>query len=737
MHLKRFSSELKAEANAIDIDSIIQNREIVGGYTVDNYNSLDLDDAILLERKGENYLAIVTIADISESIKINSNLYNEAFQRVETIYRKAFNIPMLPRSLSEAKLSLNMEGIKPSITFYVETDKLGNILNTEIKETAFKSSGRITYELFDKIKDDSSDSRSELFQEMTNFATILLEMRRQKGALAIYDLKQGLMSNEEGVIIHLDKSCSYNSYIVVQEFMILTNKAIARFAAENNIPLLYRNHNVKSLAPGRADIIGQINNALINHNYLGALIDKIKFWFQKANYGPILEGHYGLNEPAYTHVTSPIRRFADLINHILIKNYLHNKAQDFDTDKLLEISKHINDIVILHKENESEFFKERVISSGNQKINNMDLKEIYKLEEYEFINVLRASAINENCNDNVKHTIFRKTIEKNLSFKAIYVILAKAPNTGNWREVKINTLKFVYSQSGYAFSLVNVLLQKGIISSFNFEERGVNNSFLCVGVGIVNDKIIRSKDSIGTRKKDAQHLAASDFLRNYLELPIEEFIEFNLNAENIENSASFENSNMELSELEFEPIRQGNQIPPGYSSSINYVGQLVEYCQTHKNVPEANYIFSKTGADHLPVITCKASVIIEGQLFESEASAGNNKASKQVAAYIILTQLEEVFNKPDLVIKAENSDNINKSNLDINYIGLLNEYCTKHNLPIPEFYFKQIGEAHQSVFQCNFDFLIDGKTVKFEGLASSKKEAKKKAAENCVDFLKL
>ena len=126
--------------------------------------------------------------------------------------------------------------------------------------------------------------------------------------------------------------------------MILTNKTLAWYCAKNEIPILYRNHSVRQSAPGRSDILNQINTALLNSQYLESLRNRSVLSFNRAKYSPYVEGHYGLNEPVYSHFTSPIRRLADLINHHMLKAWIHKDENLFKFNELIDLSEHIHQV---------------------------------------------------------------------------------------------------------------------------------------------------------------------------------------------------------------------------------------------------------------------------------------------------------------------------------------------------------------------------------------------------------
>ena len=114
----------------------------------------------------------------------------------------------------------------------------------------------------------------------------------------------------------------HRSHLLIQEFMILANRAVAQWLADQDIPALYRNHTARAISPDRETM----NQTLMTLGSGAAIRKRLTSWLNRAEYGPALVGHFALNLPAYCHFTSPIRRLADLINHRIVKALL--KQQD-------------------------------------------------------------------------------------------------------------------------------------------------------------------------------------------------------------------------------------------------------------------------------------------------------------------------------------------------------------------------------------------------------------------------
>ena len=301
--------------------------DMIKGVTIDDTATRDMDDAVWAEPSGDGWHVVVMIADVTKLVPFHSGIDQLAMARVETRYYASGNSPMLPRRLADQELSL-WPG-KPKDVLVIDMvlgDDLG-ILETKLSRGTMVSEAKLSDSEIPGILSDKGHPQHAVIERMSRLASGLMARRRNRGALVFYDLKRGLVTGEEGSLRQLRRREDTIGYVIIQELMILANMAVAEYTVKNDIPILYRNHTARSAAPEREDLMKLLEStAVVPVENLAAIRHTTHMMFNKAEYGAAIMGHFGLNLAAYTHFTSPIRRYADLVNHRQIRAHVNNRA---------------------------------------------------------------------------------------------------------------------------------------------------------------------------------------------------------------------------------------------------------------------------------------------------------------------------------------------------------------------------------------------------------------------------
>ncbi|MGI6768479.1 MAG: ribonuclease R [Bacilli bacterium] len=349
----KFSEETLKEAESLDrnIDSEAAKRRkptLTKIITIDGEDAKDLDDAVGIKKlENGNFLLGVYIADVSYYIKENGAIDQEAFQRGTSVYLLNRVIPMLPPLLSNNLCSLNPGIEKLVIACEMEIDANGKVVNSEVFPSAIKSTHRMTYTNVNKIlaKDEELIARFKDIHEdlllMRELREILNRMRFDRGALD-FDVPEGkIIVDEEGNpvdIIAFERGIGER---IIEEFMLIANETVASRIFHLDLPFIYRIHEEPNQV--KLENFKQLSSGLgyrsfkrkVNSRQLQEFLDNIKEEdsflktlllrsMAKAIYHERNVGHYGLASECYTHFTSPIRRYPDLIVHRLLRKYLFN-----------------------------------------------------------------------------------------------------------------------------------------------------------------------------------------------------------------------------------------------------------------------------------------------------------------------------------------------------------------------------------------------------------------------------
>ena len=323
-------------------------------FTIDGEDSRDFDDAVSLSKKGENYLLGVHIADVSHYVRSGGAIDNEAFNRGTSVYFPESVVPMLPEKLCNDVCSLVEGEDRLTLSCIMEFDKDGKLLDKEIAPSVINSKKRFTYTEVQGVLDGDEELKikHEKFVPtlllMGELADILGKKRYKNGSVDL-DVKESVISvSKQGEIV-VKPSKKDKAHGLIEEFMIATNCAVAEYFYFLELPFIYRVHEkpqeekleqfyefLTSLGISFKRKKGEVFSKdfqIILENAKNSkafpVINRVMLRsMQKAVYLPEELGHFGLGEKYYSHFTSPIRRYPDLVIHRIIKDFL-TKGQTF------------------------------------------------------------------------------------------------------------------------------------------------------------------------------------------------------------------------------------------------------------------------------------------------------------------------------------------------------------------------------------------------------------------------
>ncbi|MFD1672549.1 ribonuclease R [Agrilactobacillus yilanensis] len=346
----------------------ITDQEVI---TIDGDDSKDFDDAVVVWKMDNGHYHLgVHIADVSYYVTENSALDHEAFDRGTSVYLADRVVPMIPFRLSNGICSLNPDEERLAMTCDMEIDENGQIINSDIYPSIIKSHARMTYNNVNKVLNNEDADLEDKYHDLKPMLTlmaelheILFDMRHRRGAIDFEDPEAQIIVDENSQPIDIVLRERGTSERMIESFMLAANETVAESWYKKDVPFLYRVHEtpdeekvknffefvsafgIKGVGSSKdvkpkmlQDVLSQVKGtpeeSVVNIMLLRSM--------KQAHYSDELLGHFGIGAAYYTHFTSPIRRYPDLIVHRLIHSYLMQgtgeKQQEYWHERLPEIA---------------------------------------------------------------------------------------------------------------------------------------------------------------------------------------------------------------------------------------------------------------------------------------------------------------------------------------------------------------------------------------------------------------
>ena len=358
----KFPDEVLEEAEYVSIDlddtEIAKRRDFrdILTFTIDPFDAKDFDDAISYRKlKNGNFELGVHIADVSHYVRPGSKMDEEALKRSNSVYLVDRVVPMLPEQLSNIACSLRPKEDKYSFSAVFEMDESGDVKGEWFGKTVIHSNRRYSYEEAQEIIEGKEGEFQDEIRAIDRVAKILREARLANGALNIETEEMRFKLDSKGSPIETIIKTSKDAHKLIEEFMLLANKRVSLFLSKPNqnkdlIPMIYRVHDKPDpdkigfltlfldkfgheLTFESLEKIALNINALLKsireENEFPLVQSMVIRSMSKASYETQNIGHFGLAFTHYSHFTSPIRRYADLVVHRILETELAKKTHQY------------------------------------------------------------------------------------------------------------------------------------------------------------------------------------------------------------------------------------------------------------------------------------------------------------------------------------------------------------------------------------------------------------------------
>jgi ribonuclease R len=619
MTTPRFPPQAIAQAKAVTFTDTLWQRPQVYGITIDGPTSRDLDDAIWIESTSTGAIISVHIADVAEFVTLGTVLDKVAIARTTTRYfGEGGNDPMLPRILSENRLSLLEWQDRPTLTVKIALNPDCEIEHVEIFESWLSSKKRFSYEEADDVLKENDSPFQELLQTCHTWTGLLNRKRQTSGAISgIVTPGSGAWIDEDGNLIVSDKK-RYHAHIVIQEFMILANRAVAQWLADADTPALYRNHTAKAIAPEREAMF----QAIVTMGSWSAIRKQLGNWLNRAEYGPTLIGHFALNLNAYCHFTSPIRRLADLINHRIVKSRLHNEPLPYSKSELKQLGQHIAIVAREEEERKDAYFKEERKQQHRETLKAP--QDLDRLPEKDFSQLLKYSIKNGEL-ELIANQVEARINENRLQVQDLYLLLFSSGHS-KMQQLTCKHLRTKVQDTPSIIAMAKDMEEDW--EGFDYVELEGPPFAVWLEVAIAGKVLTTVEPAQQTRKQAARHYACLKWIEAYVEDAL-------VSPEQRVQPAS--SVPVEVEAIQKAPKAQ--PIHPILQKTLkegqNFVSMLNNLCQNLK-WPNPEYTFTETEEG----FRCECQLETANVLVVGEGVASKKQRAKNLAARQLLERLQ-------------------------------------------------------------------------------------------------
>lgn len=592
------------------------------GITIDGATTRDRDDGFDLEALGNGQLRVrVFVADVAGAVPrgceldVGTESYRGAWDRLESRYFPGGVKPMLPRHLSEELCSLDPGPPSKVMAIEIDLDLHHDleVTRVDVRFGAFRSFGALSY---GQVPDILSQRESVHYPRLFNAGVLtemLLRRRRAAGALALYDLNEGWTTNEEGHVVRLDRDERTRGYIIIQELMILANRELARWCIERDLPVLFRNHRARAAAPDRAELLAQLDDALGQApEVLDLLRRRTHLVLGRADYGPRLQGHFGLNLPCYLHGTSPIRRYADLVTQRQVRAYVLGEPLPYTLDELEAVAEHINMTLRARRDAVSERHRERDATRMARALDRQG--QLRRMTAKEFDRAIKVATQATDGPAGDFDAVYRERLQQGevgLLGQSFVLLATEGAAWAPLRQVTINRLLGDVPHD--ALSILAISANVHELGTPRFKDGETEGGFTARATVGHKGEPVHGPRATARTKKGARHLAAVALLGRLagvlVRLP---------GPPKVASPA---------------PVKTRAPLPS--ADCPNSVGALGEWCQA-SGLPLPVYACELAGGpSHAPVFRC--SVAVAGA--KAAATAGSKRLARRAAAVEALRRL--------------------------------------------------------------------------------------------------
>ncbi len=766
---------------------------LVFGISIDPDGSKDLDDAFSIKKLDNGtYRLKVFIADVAKQVYPSSRHYMRAMRKTRTLYFSNDSNPMLPKAISEDSASLLPQKKREVFTFTIDiSPESYEATLRSIRRETFVNRKRLTYKKAATIIDEHQPNKSSLNRNLIEgfeVAWNLFQKRRDDGALVFYDLTQGLFVDEEGQLRQFPMKEEAKAYILVQEFMILTNKLCAEYFLKNNLSGIFRINPAKFMVKSSKEFAQQLEQALNSGDSktFELLQDNLKHSFGKASYSAKCDIHSGLNLSMYMQFTSPIRRFPDLVNQFVLSAFLTRKENTFLFEDMQNIATHCNNVLAKQKNAQNKIHIAKLDKETRQSLKEQSFSQ---LEPGKFSLVLKKAIEIRNFSEHFLQEYKTRLLTNTLKQTDILLLLFKTRSVtdqSGLNELKATIIQLLIAKIPDAKSIIKQLCDDPMFKAdeYNFSELHNEEGVFCGTTSLrYEGTLYQSDPQQANRKSHWEFWCCLSLIVKIANIPMNiENTDVKVVSSKVIAPAPQDNSHKVFATIitteELQNLNKDN-----FSSQLKqalknetFTEMLAQHCELrlHQGILQPNDImlllFKNSDYPNLKrniVLLLQSQphlakqVIHElsqisshtthpcvfnirensgkflgfcefqfnGKKYYSETGECNSKKKlEQLCCLSIIIKITDLFEKPITVFTPLSKPTQSQSN-SVNYKGELLEFCNKYNILQASYDHSSYGPIHNPLHECTCTVFFNGTDVIQTAQGGTKKIAEHRASE--------
>lgn len=663
--------------------------------TVDNASTRDIDDGMWMEKQGDDVHIVIAIADPTRLVAIDSTEDASARLLGSTIYVRDQAVrKMLPPRISEEEGSLVAGRRRKAFVMDIVLGQDMEVRAFELHRCMVKVAHRLSYEDIPDILQQQAHALRPMVGLAAQIGRLLLQKRRQAGALALYDLTRLLLTDEDGRLVQLSRADEMVGHIIVQELMVLTNTLMAGYMLSHSIPGIFRNHEPSSAAPP-ADELARTIEVWMQSKVFDAENVQAQFALVvgKAHYSAYAKGHFALAIGCYGHFTSPLRRYADLINLRQVRAHLKSQALPYDTEQLNSLAQDLNEAMERRKLERTQGFKDVVTRTATLAL---ERNRLTHLADHELAKAVKLAHAAGELPEGLSTELVRRLDYAIATDKLTDALVMEVPGKLWPDSLKAAFLNWMLLNPARSMHIVNHGAQTGAFKDMTITPAGEGTSFTAQVRFHTTEGLQVQASGAGARKKDAEQNAANGAVAQFLGLSV---VDGAVNSRALEAAA---------------PV------------AGNPKGALLELCQKCGwDMP--TFEGMGKGPSHAMLFSATVKLIVSGQLYSASANGTSNKKDAEARACeaLLLKLADAGVGAAKVPVGAPCT--IDNTGQHPNPIGALQEMAQKGKFSPPDYLITTL-QVDPPKFQSIATVTINGQRRTFTATSNAKQDAKKISA---------